>query len=151
MRVATATLALLFSTAALPSAIDRIAETPCLMEYRLWLFTEGKKPSTFETPNGFSEEQCRHAAAVNEEVQAAADREWELAQKKPAKVRRSTPTSLPGARIGMTPEQVINQTNWGKPSSVRRTTTKHGVSEQWIYPGQQYLYFDDGRLSAIQN
>jgi hypothetical protein len=46
---------------------------------------------------------------------------------------------------------VINHTNWGKPTSVRRTTTKHGVSEQWVYPGQQYLYFDDGRLCAIQN
>jgi hypothetical protein len=56
----------------------------------------------------------------------------------------------PGARIGMTSRQVLEGTNWGKPERVNRTLTKLGVSEQWVYDGG-YLYFDNGRLTAIQN
>ncbi|WP_119460645.1 hypothetical protein [Rhodospirillaceae bacterium SYSU D60014] len=40
---------------------------------------------------------------------------------------------------------------WGRPRSVNRTTTAHGVREQWVYGSGSYLYFDDGSLTAIQN
>ncbi|HME26491.1 MAG TPA: hypothetical protein VKI44_35060 [Acetobacteraceae bacterium] len=56
----------------------------------------------------------------------------------------------PGASIGMTPEQVINDTSWGRPNRVNRTTTAAGEREQWVYPGQHYLYFENGRLAAVQ-
>lgn len=55
-----------------------------------------------------------------------------------------------GVRIGMTPDQVRAST-WGKPLHVNRTTTSSGTQEQWVYAGDNYLYFDNGRLSAIQN
>jgi len=59
------------------------------------------------------------------------------------------------AVIGMTEEQVKTQTNWGNPWSVRRTITANGVTEQWVYRNasgyNQYLYFTNGKLTAIQN
>ncbi len=55
-----------------------------------------------------------------------------------------------GVHIGMSAKQV-RASNWGAPYSVNRTTTATGVSEQWVYGGNSYLYFQNGRLTAIQN
>lgn len=55
-----------------------------------------------------------------------------------------------GVRIGMTPEEVI-QSMWGKPEKINRTTSAHGVREQWVYGGGNYLYFSNGKLETIQN
>lgn len=55
-----------------------------------------------------------------------------------------------GVRIGMTQEQVRNS-NWGNPKSVNRTTGSYGTHEQWVYGGNNYLYFDNGILTTIQN
>lgn len=52
--------------------------------------------------------------------------------------------------IGMTQEEVINQTEWGKPQEINKTTSSYGVSEQWVYPDYKYLYFEDGILTVIQ-
>lgn len=57
----------------------------------------------------------------------------------------------PGVRIGMTQMQVINETNWGKPRRVNRTTTATGTREQWVYGDGNYLYFVNGTLTSIQN
>lgn len=54
-----------------------------------------------------------------------------------------------GVRIGMNKKQVI-ASNWGRPSSVNKTTTANGISEQWVYDGS-YLYFENGILRTIQN
>lgn len=59
--------------------------------------------------------------------------------------------SKPSVKIGMTSKQVALNTNWGKPDTVNRTTLKNGVHEQWVYPGKGYLYFDNGKLVAIQD
>ena len=59
--------------------------------------------------------------------------------------------SLPGARLGMTQKQVIEKTNWGKPESINRSTGRWGVHEQWVYGGGNYLYFENGKLTSIQN
>ncbi|MCJ7841762.1 DUF2845 domain-containing protein [Lederbergia sp. NSJ-179] len=53
-------------------------------------------------------------------------------------------------RIGMTEEEVINE-GWGVPKKKNRTTNKYGTSEQWVYDGNNYLYFEDGILTTIQN
>jgi hypothetical protein len=55
-----------------------------------------------------------------------------------------------GVRIGMTKDQVVRSA-WGRPASINKTTTHNIVREQWIYGGNLYLYFQNGRLSAIQN
>lgn len=39
---------------------------------------------------------------------------------------------------------------WGEPTSIHKTTTRYGVNEQWVYNGS-YLYFENGKLTAIQN
>lgn len=57
----------------------------------------------------------------------------------------------PGAKIGMTKKQVINKTSWGAPDSINKTTTAHGSQEQWVYGDNNYLYFTNGKLTAIQN
>ena len=59
--------------------------------------------------------------------------------------------SLPGVVIGMSANKVINESSWGKPRSVNTTTTAAGVREQWVYGGNNYLYFTNGVLTAIQN
>lgn len=53
-------------------------------------------------------------------------------------------------QIGMTQEEVINKTGWGKPNDINRTTTKYGVEEQWVYNIYGYVYFEDGKVTAIQ-
>lgn len=41
--------------------------------------------------------------------------------------------------------------SWGKPQNVNTTTTKYGTHEQWAYGGHNFLYFDNDRLTTIQN
>jgi len=52
-------------------------------------------------------------------------------------------------RIGMTKEMC--EDSWGKPESINRTTNAYGTSEQWVYGDGNYLYFDNGKLTSIQN
>ncbi len=51
--------------------------------------------------------------------------------------------------IGMTADEVLAST-WGEPEKINRTTTAYGVSEQWVYSGNRYVYLDDGIVTAIQ-
>jgi hypothetical protein len=55
-----------------------------------------------------------------------------------------------GVRVGMTAKQVLSS-NWGRPESVNRTTGSYGTHEQWVYGGGNYLYFENGILTSIQN
>lgn len=55
-----------------------------------------------------------------------------------------------GVSIGMTAEQV-RKSNWGNPRSVNRTTGTYGVHEQWVYGDGNYIYLENGRVTAIQN
>lgn len=58
--------------------------------------------------------------------------------------------SKPDAAIGMSKSQVRNKTNWGEPKYINTTTNKYGTHEQWVYDDYQYLYFDNGKLTTIQ-
>lgn len=51
-------------------------------------------------------------------------------------------------KIGMSKDDVIQR--WGKPDKINKTTTKYGISEQWVYPGYKYVYFDNGAVTAKQ-
>ncbi|MDP3636478.1 MAG: hypothetical protein U0989_08245 [Azonexus sp.] len=55
-----------------------------------------------------------------------------------------------GVNIGMSPEEV-KASSWGRPKSINTTTGVYGTHEQWVYGGQNYLYFENGRLTTIQN
>lgn len=52
-------------------------------------------------------------------------------------------------RRGMTAEQC--RAAWGRPEDINRTSGSYGVHEQWVYGGGNYLYFEDGILTTIQN
>lgn len=51
-------------------------------------------------------------------------------------------------RIGMTHEQVEAST-WGKPKEINKTTYAWGTTEQWVYSGYRYIYFENGKVTAI--
>ena len=51
--------------------------------------------------------------------------------------------------IGMTREMCLAA--WGRPYDINTTTTAYGVHEQWCYNGYNFLYFEDGILTNIQN
>ena len=52
-------------------------------------------------------------------------------------------------RVGMTQEMC--RAAWGEPTSVNRTTTGRSTTEQWVYDYGNYLYFENGVLTTIQN
>lgn len=52
--------------------------------------------------------------------------------------------------IGMTEYEATSST-WGQPESRNRTETRHGTREQWVYGGGQYLYLENGRVTAISS
>jgi hypothetical protein len=50
-------------------------------------------------------------------------------------------------KIGMTAEMC--KLSWGRPKSINETITSGNKTEQWVYK-DNYLYFDNGILTAIQ-
>ena len=50
--------------------------------------------------------------------------------------------------IGMTKDQVICIMR--HPLDVNKSTGKWGVHEQWVYYGNRYLYFENGKLTSWQ-
>ncbi len=55
-----------------------------------------------------------------------------------------------GVRLGMTPADV-EASSWGKPQRIKTTTNKWGERQQWVYGNGNYLYFEKGVLTSIQN
>jgi len=51
--------------------------------------------------------------------------------------------------IGMTSDQA--SMSWGKPLEVKQTLTANGGTEQWVYRDGNYLYVENGVVTAIQN
>ena len=59
-----------------------------------------------------------------------------------------------GAKMGMTKNQVLAKTHWGKPNYINTTTDELGKFEQWIYGNHlkgsvRYLMFDRSKLISI--
>lgn len=50
-------------------------------------------------------------------------------------------------KIGMAPKYAT--LSWGKPEKINKTIGSFGVHEQWVY-GNQYVYFENERLTSIQ-
>lgn len=72
------------------------------------------------------------------------------AQYKKEEEKRRLLAKKPDAQIGMSKNQVLNNTNWGKPKDINTTIDASGRSEQWIYGNQKYLYFKNGKLTSMQ-
>lgn len=62
----------------------------------------------------------------------------------------SQPTVPSAPTIGMTTNEVLNST-WGNPQKKNKTTTKYGISEQWVYSDYRYVYLDNGIVTSIQS
>jgi hypothetical protein len=54
-----------------------------------------------------------------------------------------------GVHIGMSKEDVL-ASSWGRPDHVNVHMNARGRTEQWVYGGSNYLYFDEDTLTAIQ-
>lgn len=54
-----------------------------------------------------------------------------------------------GVVIGMTQADVV-ASSWGRPKKINKSIYSFGVHEQWVYEGNNYLYFRDGKLDSIQ-
>jgi hypothetical protein len=97
-------------------------------------------------------------AAEIERQKAAAESEKRLAEIKAKsdkevaaiKAEQEALAKKPGVVIDMTPQEVIDNTSWGKPDHINRTVNAFGASEQWVYGLGSYLYFRDGVLTSIQ-
>lgn len=55
----------------------------------------------------------------------------------------------PEPSIGMTAIQVL-ESSWGEPSEKNITKTVNGTSEQWVYSIGNYIYLENGIVTAIQ-
>ena len=87
-----------------------------------------------------AQEEAERKAREKKEAEERAKREAEEKARKKSQ----------GVRIGMTKQDVLDS-SWGKPNHINTTTTKYGVHEQWCYDGYNYLYFENGILTSIQN
>ena len=52
-------------------------------------------------------------------------------------------------RIGMTKQMCLE--SWGEPDDINTTIGSYGTHEQWVYGNGYYLYFENGKLTNIQN
>lgn len=107
-----------------------------------------------EDPDKIKERLASKDATLAEEAakDAAISKEANLKvkAKKIAAKNSSKKPKKSGVIIGMTAAEV-KASSWGRPHSVNRTTTPYGTSEQWVYGAGNYLYFDDGVLTTVQN
>lgn len=92
--------------------------------------------------------QLENSLKENEQLWAEYRKEKEEKEKKEEEEKK-TELASKGVSIGMTQEQV-KSSSWGEPKKINTTQSKYGVSEQWVYEGGNYLYFDDGILTTIQ-
>lgn len=51
-------------------------------------------------------------------------------------------------RIGMSEKEC--ELSWGEPNDINTTSGSWGIHEQWVYD-DSYLYFENGKLTSIQN
>lgn len=120
------------------AASDRVHDgVAALQPCRKWLVA-GAEPAVL-----LAQLEARAAKA-----QARLDRERaqalaKVAAEDAAKRRRE------GVSIGMSKADVL-ASSWGRPEQVNATLTARVRREQWVYPGGQYLYFDDDTLTSIQ-
>lgn len=73
-----------------------------------------------------------------------------LAEKHQPRERKTTAaTQKRGVVLGMSTAEV-RKTSWGAPDKINSTIRASGTSEQWVYGGGNYLYFENGVLTSVQ-
>ena len=51
--------------------------------------------------------------------------------------------------IGMSTSEALS--SWGVPQKNNRTVSANVTHEQWVYPGDKYLYFENGHMTSFQD
>lgn len=51
--------------------------------------------------------------------------------------------------IGMTADEA--RQSWGEPSKINASVGTYGRHEQWVYPGSQYVYVQNGMVTSAQS
>lgn len=87
-----------------------------------------------------AQEEAERKAREKKEAEERAKREAEEKARKKSQ----------GVRIGMTKQEVLDS-SWGEPYDINTSIGSWGVHEQWCYEGYNYLYFENGILTSIQN
>lgn len=107
---------------------------------------QGDPDSAFEALLAYQQKPSPAVSKLMDEIGAAMKKNRAAAEKAEMASRKKQ-----GVQIGMTAERVL-QSSWGRPDHVNRTITARGAREQWVYPGMRnYLYFENGVLTSIQN
>lgn len=89
-------------------------------------------------------EQGKKYEKLQQEYVVEANQRHQEAVTRASSIRRSGPPQL-----GITSTDVrVN--GWGAPSQINTTTNSYGTHEQWVYPNGSYLYFDNDKLTSIQ-
>lgn len=86
--------------------------------------------------------------------QQAKERKLALQKRQAAMIKKygkyyGTLISQGKVKIGMTREMCRQA--WGEPDDINTTTGSFGKYEQWVYGYNSYLYFENGKLTTIQN
>lgn len=101
----------------------------------------------FQEENEYKIYQARHKELLVQRKQEMAKRKAALTKKYGAS---NAALIVQGrVRIGMTKKMCIE--SWGEPKSVNTTTGSYGTHEQWVYSSGDYLYFENGILTTIQD
>ncbi|WP_305825797.1 hypothetical protein [Massilia brevitalea] len=119
------------------------------------LFTEdpdllAKRYAEEQERKALLEEERRAADAARLAAEQVAQLRAKAAEQKRAKAATRESKRRGGVALGMTPSQV-RASNWGSPQRINRTTGSFGVHEQWVYSGGNFLYFENGVLTSVQN
>ena len=119
----------------------------------VYLHVDEDCPQTSEaTRSEIRSAVAAHAKRVHqeEEVRLAAERSKliaELSKKYSPDVARNIADRK--FWVGMTKEMAID--SLGEPDDINRTGRAGGVTEQWVYEGSLFLYFENGRLRSWQD
>lgn len=109
--------------------------------------TPAPAPKDAEALAVMNEKLDKLLKAKEEKERATAQKRKDLVEKQPKAFRKLI---LKG-EICLGMNQVQVGLSLGKPEDVNRTTHRGGVHEQWVYPKGFYVYFQNGRVTAIQD
>ena len=76
---------------------------------------------------------------------------YDLSATPAKKPKQKVKPVLPNPHIGMSADDVLHRSSWGKPERINTTVTARGTKEQWVYGLRNYLYFENGYLVSSQS
>lgn len=125
-------------------------EVPVLMEKAKLLASSGDAKGAHETMNACSGHLTDKAALAlsKKYLNTYSDHVAKDAARQATAERARKKKE--GVHIGASQEDAL-ASMWGKPKSINTTTTSRGTREQWVYGDGNYLYFQNGVLTSIQN